>query len=240
MRSCLFCGTTDPLTQEHVFPRWIRASGSRPLEGIEQASHLPTPRRADCYAWKVKLLCRQCNNEWGSTLEEAAKPALRLMIDGQPASLDLPMQAALGKWAYKTALVTWFSLGSPSQQRVATDFCRSFRADLVPTGGSMRIGTNRRAIQQRPTRSFHASGAGRLAGTVAELEHFARTFPQLDSAGRAVAQTVTMGLGRSFFMVNIGLTGSTWSDPGELIWLYPSTGRTAMWPTREMAVDLAV
>lgn len=238
MRPCLFCGITQPLTREHVFPDWIRKSGRRPSEGVEQSSVLPRPLRVDCYTWRLKVMCKICNNEWGSALEQAAQPSLEMMIEGQVVQLAPPAQESLAKWAYKTALVAWHGLGSPAEKRVSAAFCAALRKGLAPSEGSMRVGTNRLAVQQRPIREFRASGASRLVDTVGELEHFVRTHPQLDTNGQAVAQTVIMGLGRAFFMINIGLVVSHWNDLGELIWLYPASGQAIKWPTREMGVEI--
>lgn len=237
MRSCLFCGITQPLTKEHVFPDWIRKSGRRPPEGVEQSSVLPRPLRVDCYTWKLKVMCEICNNEWGSALEQAAKPSLEMMIEGHSVQLDPAAQESLAKWAYKTALVAWYGLGSPAEKRVSAIFCAAFREGLAPSEGAMRVGTNRLAVQQRPIREFQASGASRLVDTVGELEYFVRTYPQLDTKGQAVAQTVIMGLGRAFFMTNIGFIVSHWDDPGELIWLYPPSCQAIKWPTQEMGVE---
>lgn len=183
-------------------------------------------------------MCASCNNEWGSALEQAAQPSLEPMVEGQVVQLAPATQESLAKWAYKTALLAWYALGSPAEKRVSANFCAALRRGLAPPGGAMRVGTNKLVVQQRPITNFGASGASRLLGTVGQLEHFVRTYPQLDTRGRAVAQTVIMGLGRAFFMINIGFGVSHWSDPGELIWLHPASSQSVKWPTREMGVEL--
>jgi len=102
--------------------------------------------RVDCYAWKLKIMCGACNHEWGSALEEAAKPSLEMMIEGESMQLDPAAQESLAKWTYKTALVAWYALGSPAERRVSSNLCTAFRKGLAPSGGAIRVGTNRLAV----------------------------------------------------------------------------------------------
>lgn len=112
---CIFCGAQPPLSGEHIFGDWLRNLGNTG-EGIREIipgdGSDPIIQRGGMFSKKLKIVCADCNNVWMSQLEDAAKPVLLRMFGlpflpyQQPQLvLDTSDQAALARWAFKTAVV---------------------------------------------------------------------------------------------------------------------------------------
>lgn len=106
--SCVFCGSTAPLTREHVFGQWVSRLGldgsavrhkAGPLNRLGQDLGTRPP-----YQQTVKNFCAACNNGWMSKLEAVAQRTLTPLILGQAGTISVEDQAALAAWAQKTAL----------------------------------------------------------------------------------------------------------------------------------------
>ena len=91
MNDCFFCGPTDnPLTEEHVWPRWV----SRLLSGHYNSTHFVNVRSTGentTGLWKSRQLdvttdtvCDKCNNVWLSNFEnKEIKPLATSLITGE-------------------------------------------------------------------------------------------------------------------------------------------------------------
>lgn len=106
--SCAFCGSTQPLTREHVFGQWVSKIGldlsparhhAGALNGLPRDMGEQPP-----YRLQVKNFCAPCNNGWMSQLEKAAQRVLTPFILGQPGTIAVEDQAVIALWAQKTAL----------------------------------------------------------------------------------------------------------------------------------------
>lgn len=130
-RSCLFCGSTQSLTKEHVFPDWLsdflpqtglnegfyafensnsNESTDKPLLSDENNSswvNLTDGRCIPSHNYTLKLVCAQCNNGWMSALEGSAKSMLEDLILSEKPNLNFSQEESevLALWSYKTALV---------------------------------------------------------------------------------------------------------------------------------------
>src|SRR5690554_6219251 len=106
---CLFCGSTGPMSREHVMPRWmaklfpdlaevdyIRAFQA---SGGDEAEHTRPGRPFD---QTVKDFCVDCNTGWMARLEVAAAPILTPLVMDEPRSLSALDQETLAIWATKT------------------------------------------------------------------------------------------------------------------------------------------
>jgi hypothetical protein len=108
-RACIFCGATDDLTKEHLWPSWFnkvlpnvhthRVTLERP--GEEASSWV----RSNIADQEIAYVCGTCNHGWMSGLERAVKPSLIPMFRGRHYTLDQPQQRALAAWAFKTAII---------------------------------------------------------------------------------------------------------------------------------------
>jgi hypothetical protein len=84
-RQCAFCGSTENLSKEHVWPKWAaeHLSGnddtftvSRQFEGDGFERQDPQSWDHKPFDWTVKAVCKPCNNGWMGSLEVKAKNAL--------------------------------------------------------------------------------------------------------------------------------------------------------------------
>jgi hypothetical protein len=64
---CAFCESPGPLTREHVWPRWLHASGDYPLK------YHSIPDKVLPAEQVVKDVCAECNNGPLSSLDDYAK-----------------------------------------------------------------------------------------------------------------------------------------------------------------------
>ncbi len=118
-RKCIFCDGAGKISKEHVFGLWLREFFPRNEHTKhksayiswrdESGPHAPTDRRLQRQGHvgskQIKVVCRQCNNEWLSRLEGRVKRALPPLIAGKRANLLEGGQALLATWAAKTAMV---------------------------------------------------------------------------------------------------------------------------------------
>jgi hypothetical protein len=98
--TCPFCGNTGPMTDEHIWPIWLSKELRRlgatfvALQGTKSA-----PASIDVTVG----VCRQCNNDWLSTLENDVATIARPMLRGHRVRLHTNEQGRLATWATKTA-----------------------------------------------------------------------------------------------------------------------------------------
>lgn len=132
-KRCVFCGG-QANSREHVFPAWI----SKILPGSGNLTHTRSGEHGSAWTtsgdldFKVKQVCRTCNNGWLSDLETRTKELLSPLVLGQRTrSLTVPEQKKLAVWAYKTAIV--LALMPPSEERfVPLEHYREFRETQTP------------------------------------------------------------------------------------------------------------
>ena len=114
MRKCLFCGGRENLTQEHIIARWLQ----RELDISQETVHilggsenrLRVERELVFNKFTDGRICRTCNSNWMSKLEDENKQhILKLMrmedIEDELAYLSEGGNDSLAKWAFKTALL---------------------------------------------------------------------------------------------------------------------------------------
>jgi len=99
-KRCLFCDRDRPLTNEHVFPDWLRKlgfTGPGTREIVEDSS-TPIFQQGGRFTKVLKVVCGPCNNVWMKGIEDAAKPVLvsmfRAAASGKQVSLDEAAQLA--------------------------------------------------------------------------------------------------------------------------------------------------
>jgi hypothetical protein len=98
--TCLFCGITGPMTEEHIWPIWL----SKELKNLGGSLLAPPGKKRALTVIDVTVgVCRQCNNDWLSTLENDVAPIARPMLRGDHVRLGASEQRLLATWATKTA-----------------------------------------------------------------------------------------------------------------------------------------
>lgn len=113
MAVCLFCGSDQPPTVEHVVPVWAREAfdvhGGLTLWATERVENRPRRRVAGRPSLTVTLngsICAACNSGFLSRLENTVGVVLTpMMVGAAPVVLDGPLQRALSTWAVKTAFL---------------------------------------------------------------------------------------------------------------------------------------
>lgn len=100
--TCLFCDHPSG-SREHLWPAWIHARKKfgpiRHKIGARPEKILSDPEQ------KVKTVCRICNNEWMSQLENDNIPTIGSMIADLSIPLDVDQQTAVAAWAVKTSMI---------------------------------------------------------------------------------------------------------------------------------------
>jgi hypothetical protein len=114
MNECFFCGPTEsPLTEEHVWPRWV----SRLLFGKYDSTHFinvrstaestTALRKSGSIDVTTKTVCAKCNNEWLSDFENRKiRPLAAPLITGiDDLVLSPDDQWQISAWGYKMAML---------------------------------------------------------------------------------------------------------------------------------------
>ena len=189
MRACIFCGRR-PVTPEHApFPYWITVSGHASTAGLWRPNTGPVTRwRATGRSGhaKTKLVCRECNHGWLSTLERQASTIMRPLMADVSFTLSRSDQDLISVWCAKTAMVC--DCLKPRARWYYTQSQREhLRARLLPP-------TNTLVWLGRYARSdiLWAEGSNLyrtvLEGESAHSEGYATTF----AVGRLILQIVTI------------------------------------------------
>jgi hypothetical protein len=110
---CIFCGGV-PLTREHIWADWFRAYLPRTLPFYhssrivlnEDNSQTRTSKKisGDPKSRKLRIVCKKCNNEWMSDLQNATKPILIPLLRGRQITLSEPRQRQLATWVATTVI----------------------------------------------------------------------------------------------------------------------------------------
>jgi hypothetical protein len=144
-KECLFCGSSAPLTEEHVFPKWLRQLGYTGHGWREILDERATPvnrvEKGSPFNKTVKVVCGPCNNEWMASMEDGVKPILLRMFNlTDQIALDGSAQLLLSRWAFKTMCVI-AELGTDASP-IPLAHPREFRAtDRPPAQCQLWIGT---------------------------------------------------------------------------------------------------
>lgn len=122
MKECIFCGlklTKYNKSKEHVIPRWIIESLDFSKSKIS-GKHTSFPnnpeiiynqRSHDINSFVLGNICKFCNNNWMSEIENSIKPILLAVLDDRsPTILSKEQCILFSKWAYKTAITINYSV----------------------------------------------------------------------------------------------------------------------------------
>jgi hypothetical protein len=119
---CIFCDSTG-VTKQHVFPDWLKKIIPRTEQRHTQSlSRWTIPARKVAVLFPdfkvrqghpgtrtVRNVCRRCNNQWISHLENSVKPVLSRMICGETCILTADVQTQLAAWAALMSVVAEFT-----------------------------------------------------------------------------------------------------------------------------------
>ena len=104
-RQCLFCANIAN-SKEHAMPLWIlrirKDKRWGPIRRFVEGLPVKITTSAEI---KIKAVCRACNNDWMSKLENDSKPLIGCLLQDFSLSLDTSQQTLLARWTVKTAMV---------------------------------------------------------------------------------------------------------------------------------------
>lgn len=110
-RTCLFCGQSGKLTNEHVLPYWLDNAG-----GTGDMAYLRERGGPDYERWQharrgkprdlqAKAPCAACNNGWMNDMDHALDVLGPQLVRGKHVRLTKSKQAAVATWAVKFMLM---------------------------------------------------------------------------------------------------------------------------------------
>jgi hypothetical protein len=115
-RSCIFCGASGPLTNEHVIPLWLQQYVGGYETGAVRGAHLSaigtllSERKASGNSHKLGTVCETCNNGWMSDLESSFKILLpRLQANMSPKLFSKAERRTIALWIVKTGIIVHYS-----------------------------------------------------------------------------------------------------------------------------------
>jgi len=231
---CVFCGGR-PITEEHVWPKWLIALLPEVEEVIGTMGGPELGRTIEFQSGSqvnhtIRRTCESCNTGWMSDLEARVKPLVSPMVKPQrPAIVRLGQadQALLALWAVKMALMLDFatpgeqyiprsafewvlSQGTPPPQVRVWIGARTMLDDIPEDATS---GVVQAVWADSNLVTFHPS--------TGDLDAYVTTF----SAGFLVCQVVGLLYGFEDRPVEVG----TFGERG-IIHIWPSTNRLIPWP----------
>jgi len=255
MRTCGFCDARAD-SREHAWPDWLLEElqrGSARLHGLPPGARIsasveahrpgapPLVWRGPKANVRVKRVCKRCNNEWMSRLEDIAKPIITPMLYGSRQAVPASVQFTLTLWSLKTAMV-FDCLHKPGRMFYSSEDRSSLRRGLLsPTA----------IVEPLPaiTRVWLAAYAGELPATstvsrlYGDVSVRGRRQPLAGyvttiSAGGFVTQVLTSRLpdhaARTFDLTLVSRPGP-WHEATVCIW--PSFWSEARWPPPHILRD---
>ena len=140
--NCALCGTDGELHREHIYGDWIDAfvppgsTGANRTElwadpdGIEHVEkwHDQQP----LHKVRPRILCHDCNSNWGSLVESAVIPIVGPMVQGTPMDLTPEQVADVATWIAKVAILRDYSVVDESQMVTTAASRQQFRSTGRP------------------------------------------------------------------------------------------------------------
>jgi hypothetical protein len=149
IKNCIFCGhelrpaganTPHARTAEHVFAEWFRRISQHRFmnmyTGTASGDVPKFKRRPALTALTMKGVCKKCNNEWMSVLEDTVEPIMLRVFGGVDVDLlSTSEMEILARWTAKTAIT--LSYATPQNAPVPLQASSSLHPDHQ---GSVRFG----------------------------------------------------------------------------------------------------
>ena len=159
-------------------------------------------------------VCRRCNSGWMSDIEQAAKPALTNMIQGNTVELDPETQEAVGTWmCLKAILSAYVKLLAPMPQEWLTNF----NSHHCPPADNWAVYTTR--YTGAPALAADGSRIGPRSGMAAPI-----------------ATSAEQGVFASFIIGHLAIQGYGMPSPVilhervDIHRIWPASPLTLLWP----------
>jgi hypothetical protein len=141
---CILCGDDD-LTEEHIVADWVHRAfvrSKKPRSDFSGTFIGPQEMRLSTRdpISSAKVVCRRCNNEWMSSIDNDAAIALKPLIQGRTdAVLGAEAQSAVSAWIFKSALI-FDALQAGNDGQLASLRAGFARDRLAPSGCTIYAG----------------------------------------------------------------------------------------------------
>ena len=109
--SCIFCGRKGEMTDEHLWPKWVRRTldesewGKVVPHSVHPHDRPPRGWREPVFNKRLPSVCTPCNTGWMSKVEDAAKGHAEPLVRGEPRVLGLRARHRIATWAYLKVLL---------------------------------------------------------------------------------------------------------------------------------------
>lgn len=107
---CIFCGGAR-LSKEHLLSDWLKElfprtpNDQHSLGESEGGPFKVTTGQGHSGSKKIRTVCRDCNSQWISEIDNAAKSTIVPLIQGASVTVDEAMQTTIATWLSKIATV---------------------------------------------------------------------------------------------------------------------------------------
>lgn len=224
VKKCILCNMDRQLTAEHIFADWIgRATGYTSKYSIATLQTAKTIKQSTTpgnHAERtLKILCNECNNEWGSRLQNKTSPILKPLILGQRYNLSKHEQEQIARWL--TCFVMIREFVHPELKTISQETRSKFRkSSIIPRGMAMWMAP--------------------FSGTKSNLSTWHRAFitstPKTQEASPDTHFTILVISNVLFFV--FGSSNKAFANPGQLEMHALSAylneaGLMQIWPTRK-------
>jgi len=243
-RICIFCGgnSGSRITKEHIFGEWLKKFFPRDettnhksfyIEWPDESGPRParekwTQGQGHVGSKKLLVLCRVCNNERLSGLEDRAKSALPPLIVGDRSNLPPAEQSVLATWAAKTAMVVEHS--KPIDSGIPQEARSWLLANMTPPSEKWFVWIAAYGGKKWRDLSIYQSRVGLSDAPVSR-----------PSAAPHYAQATTFGVGHVLFCVVSSNSPAIEIFRGRetegVLQVWPPQDRSILWPPRRVLND---
>lgn len=133
-RKCMFCDGRAS-TKEDAWPLWLVRKFPDPVGVTVEAQrkdNRPTHWRQRGHFAKAKFVCKSCNNQWMSQLENQAKPIIERLLSNAESRFDSIDREVVARWVLKTAMV--FEAVGGTDWFYTADERATVRSGVIPGG----------------------------------------------------------------------------------------------------------
>jgi hypothetical protein len=124
LKRCIFCGSDDKLTSEHIYGEWLKAYVPR-THNKHEFQHIKSGspgihefadkkiKAGDPVNSQVRVVCGSCNSGWMSGLQNRAIPFLTPLVRREFSELNIAAQTAIAAWAAMATMTSEFLAREP-------------------------------------------------------------------------------------------------------------------------------
>jgi hypothetical protein len=227
------------MTGEHLWPEWMHPflpkledPKKEEFYRIVRGKYAPSeimhdkPQQGHTYTKTIRAVCRICNNGWMNAVEEATKPILIPMLQGQSIELSTEQKRRLAEWiTLKMLVVDNQNVADRVIQDHALSFFRLRRT--IPRGTKIWIA-------HHDTPEWYAGYGGQAIGVSLLPER-----PVL--RGLKNVQATAFGVGHMFALTYLTtfpafeIKLDAIEEMGIVSRLWPQRPRTISWPMRTVS-----